>query len=86
MNGCIKTRQSLGTPLLLGVVILASAMPAAAQAQNERPPATKGPLESHPEALKAIDGQVKAVATEAAEFAQQNPEPDPGELYTDILR
>ncbi|WP_348765567.1 TonB-dependent siderophore receptor [uncultured Salinisphaera sp.] len=31
MNGCIKTRQSLGTPLLLGVVILASAMPAAAQ-------------------------------------------------------
>lgn len=37
------------------------------------------------EALKAIDGQVKAVATEAAEFAQQNPEPDAKELYTDIL-
>ena len=37
------------------------------------------------EALKAIDGQVKAVATEAAEFAQQNPEPEPEELYTDIL-
>jgi pyruvate dehydrogenase E1 component alpha subunit len=37
------------------------------------------------EALKAIDGEVKAVATEAAEFAQQNPEPEPEELYTDIL-
>ena len=37
------------------------------------------------ETLKAIDGQVKAVATEAAEFAQQNPEPDADELYTDVL-
>ena len=37
------------------------------------------------EALKAIDAEVKAVATEAAEFAQQNPEPDEKELYTDIL-
>ena len=36
-------------------------------------------------ALKAIDGEVKAVVTEAAEFAQQSPEPDVDELYTDIL-
>ena len=40
---------------------------------------------SDEEALKTIDGKVKAVATEAAEFAQQNPEPEPEELYTDIL-
>jgi pyruvate dehydrogenase E1 component alpha subunit len=37
------------------------------------------------EALKEIDRQVKAVCTEAAEFAQTSPEPDVSELYTDIL-
>ncbi|MEQ9638838.1 MAG: pyruvate dehydrogenase (acetyl-transferring) E1 component subunit alpha [Alphaproteobacteria bacterium] len=36
-------------------------------------------------ALKEIDRKIKAVVTEAAEFAQQSPEPDPEELYTDIL-
>ena len=36
-------------------------------------------------ALKEIDRRIKAVVTEAAEFAQQSPEPDPEELYTDIL-
>jgi pyruvate dehydrogenase E1 component alpha subunit len=36
-------------------------------------------------ALKEIDQAVKAVVTEAAEFAQQSPEPDPSELLTDIL-
>jgi pyruvate dehydrogenase E1 component alpha subunit len=35
--------------------------------------------------LKAIDGEVKAVVTEAAEFAQQSPEPEADELYTDVL-
>lgn len=35
--------------------------------------------------LKAIDKEVKAVITEAAEFAQNSPEPDPSELYTDVL-
>ena len=35
--------------------------------------------------LKEIDREVKAVVTEAAEFAQQRPEPDPAELWTDIL-
>ena len=38
------------------------------------------------EALKEIDKNIKAVVTAAAEFAQQSEEPDPGELYTDILR
>jgi len=36
-------------------------------------------------ALKEIDKDVKAIVTAAAEFAQQSQEPDPSELYTDIL-
>jgi pyruvate dehydrogenase E1 component alpha subunit len=35
--------------------------------------------------LKEIDREVKAVVSEAAEFAQQSPEPDPAELWTDVL-
>ena len=35
--------------------------------------------------LKDIDKDIKAVVTAAAEFAQQSPEPDPAELYTDVL-
>ena len=35
--------------------------------------------------LRDIDRDVKAVVTEAAEFAQQSPEPDISELHTDIL-
>ena len=35
--------------------------------------------------LKEIDRAVKAVVTEAAEFAQASPEPDPSELWTDVL-
>jgi pyruvate dehydrogenase E1 component alpha subunit len=35
--------------------------------------------------LKKIDGAVRAIVSEAAEFATQNPEPDPSELFTDIL-
>jgi pyruvate dehydrogenase E1 component alpha subunit len=34
--------------------------------------------------LKEIDRQVKDVVSEAAEFAQNSPEPDPSELYTDV--
>jgi len=37
------------------------------------------------DALKAIDARVKAIVSEAAEFATNSPEPDPSELYTDIL-
>ncbi|MEZ5669226.1 MAG: pyruvate dehydrogenase (acetyl-transferring) E1 component subunit alpha [Alphaproteobacteria bacterium] len=36
-------------------------------------------------ALKEIDRDVKAVVADAAEFAQQSQEPDPAELYTDVL-
>ena len=35
--------------------------------------------------FKEIDHQVKAVVSEAADFSQSSPEPDPAELYTDIL-
>ena len=35
--------------------------------------------------LKEIDKDVKAIVADAAEFAQASPEPDPSELYTDIL-
>ena len=35
--------------------------------------------------LKEIDRDVKTVVAEAAEFAQHSPEPDPSELYTDVL-
>ena len=37
------------------------------------------------EALKAIDKEIKTIVTAAAEFAQQSPEPNVSELYTDIL-
>ncbi len=37
------------------------------------------------EELKEIDREIKAVVTEAANFAQSSPEPDASELYTDIL-
>ncbi len=36
-------------------------------------------------ALKEIDREVKAIVSEAAEFATNSPEPDPVELYTEIL-
>jgi pyruvate dehydrogenase E1 component alpha subunit len=35
--------------------------------------------------LKAIDKEIKDVVNEAADFARESPEPDPSELYTDIL-
>lgn len=36
--------------------------------------------------IKAIDKEIKAIVGEAAEFAQQSPEPDESELWTDVLR
>jgi len=35
--------------------------------------------------LKEIDREVKAIVSAAAEFSQTSPEPDPSELWTDIL-
>jgi len=34
--------------------------------------------------LKAIDAEVKSIVADAAEFARTSPEPDAGELYTDV--
>ncbi len=36
-------------------------------------------------ALKNIDREIKEVVSQATEFAQSSPEPDPAELYTDVL-
>jgi pyruvate dehydrogenase E1 component alpha subunit len=36
--------------------------------------------------LKKIDGEVRAVVNEAAEFASNDPEPDVSELWTDVTR
>jgi len=36
--------------------------------------------------LKSIDREIRAVINDAAEFAQQSPEPDAAELFTDVLR
>ena len=35
--------------------------------------------------LKQIDREVKEIVTASADFAQQSPEPDPSELWTDVL-
>ena len=37
------------------------------------------------DAIKAIDKEIRAIVNDAAKFAQESPEPDPSELYTDIL-
>jgi pyruvate dehydrogenase E1 component alpha subunit len=37
------------------------------------------------EALKAIDKRIRAQVNEAADFAENSPEPDMSELYTDVL-
>ena len=37
------------------------------------------------DALKTVDDEVKRVVQEAANFAQSSPEPEVGELYTDVL-
>ncbi len=34
--------------------------------------------------IKAVDEEIKAIVAEAVQFAQESPEPDPSELYTDV--
>ncbi|WP_341988485.1 pyruvate dehydrogenase (acetyl-transferring) E1 component subunit alpha [Azorhizobium sp. AG788] len=38
------------------------------------------------EDLKKVDAEIRDIVNEAADFATHDPEPDPAELYTDILR
>ncbi len=35
--------------------------------------------------LKAIDKEIRTIVNEAAQFAQDEPEPDPSELWTDVV-
>jgi len=37
------------------------------------------------EDLKALDAQIRKTVSEAADFAESSPEPEAGELYTDVL-
>ncbi len=37
------------------------------------------------DALKKLDKEIKAIVAEAVEFSKNSPEPDPEELYTDVL-
>ncbi len=50
---------------------------------RERLLATKRASE---DALKATDAEVRRIVNDAAEFATHDPEPDPAELWTDIVR
>jgi pyruvate dehydrogenase E1 component alpha subunit len=36
-------------------------------------------------AIKAVDAEIRKIVNDAAEFAQHSPEPDPSELWTDVL-
>ncbi|KCZ48790.1 pyruvate dehydrogenase E1 subunit alpha [Hyphomonas sp. CY54-11-8] len=36
--------------------------------------------------LKKIDNEIKAIVKEAADFSLESPEPDPSELWTDVLK
>ena len=38
------------------------------------------------ESLKKIDGEVRAIVNEAADYAIHDPEPDTAELYTDVYK
>jgi pyruvate dehydrogenase E1 component alpha subunit len=37
------------------------------------------------DALKAIEKEIRAIVNAAAEYAEQTPEPDLAEVYTDVL-
>ena len=41
-------------------------------------------LVSEPD-LKAIEAEIRDIVNDSAEFAQESPEPDPAELWTDVL-
>ena len=44
-----------------------------------------GSVHADEAALKQIDREVKDIVADAAAFAQESPEPDPSELWTDVL-
>jgi pyruvate dehydrogenase E1 component alpha subunit len=44
-----------------------------------------GPHKVAEDEIKAVDAKVREIVNESAEFATSDPEPDPSELWTDIL-
>ena len=40
---------------------------------------------TNPNTLGIFEREIKEVCTAAAEYAKESPEPDPLELYTDVL-
>ncbi|ACL61284.1 pyruvate dehydrogenase (acetyl-transferring) E1 component subunit alpha [Methylobacterium nodulans] len=44
-----------------------------------------GPHKTPDDQIKAIDAKVREIVNQAAEFATNDPEPDPAELWTDVL-
>ena len=38
------------------------------------------------DALKLIEREIKDIVNDAADFSQTSPEPDPSELWTDVLK
>ena len=49
------------------------------------PPSDLAKLGVEEDELKAIDKEIKDIVVEAAKFAEEAPEPDAAELYTDVL-
>ena len=35
--------------------------------------------------FKAMDKEIRAIVAASADYAESSPEPEPGELYTDVL-
>ena len=35
--------------------------------------------------LKALEKEIRKIVAEAADFAESSPEPDPSELFTEVL-
>ena len=49
------------------------------------PPSELAKLGVGEDELKAIDKEIKDIVVEAANFAEDAPEPEAAELYTDVL-
>ena len=58
------------------------ARPAAVAGDVDRPAAAAGVTEDE---LKALEKEIRQIVQEAADFAEQAPEPELAELYTDVL-
>ena len=79
-------------PGLTGAELIARAAALRDQVRSEQDPIEQvrqrllGNKWATEDELKKMDADVRSVVSEAAEFATVDPEPDPSELYTDVLR